>query len=220
MLMMVCSVRLSDRPGKWIYLKRASWFWKSEAFLWSKNGSRIILTVSDTQGNTLIPSVSKKQHIILTNILNFERGYIMGGKRASKSELFLMELIFSILFFSIASAVCVTLFVHARLTSIESTQLTTATLQAQSAAETFKSVECRSRSGCWPPECSANTGRQLADFITIRTGIRSRSLTALPTFSPWHRMIHLPIPINCSAQIQVSKQGKSIYELTVTQYVR
>lgn len=48
----------------------------------------------------------------------------MGGKRASKSELFLMELIFSILFFSIASAVCVTLFVHARLTSVESTQLT------------------------------------------------------------------------------------------------
>lgn len=108
----------------------------------------------------------------------------MGGKRASKSELFLMELIFSILFFSIASAVCVTLFVHARLTSIESTQLTAATLQAQSAAETFKSVNADLDQAADLLNAQQTPEGSLQIFYTIRTGIRSRSLTALPIFSP------------------------------------
>lgn len=64
----------------------------------------------------------------------------MGPKRVSKSGLFILELIFSILFFSITSAVCVSLFVHARLVSIQSSDLTAASLKAQDTAEAFKAV--------------------------------------------------------------------------------
>ena len=141
----------------------------------------------------------------------------MGGKRASKSELFLMELIFSILFFSIASAVCVTLFVHARLTS---TQLTTATLQAQSAAETFKSVnaDLDQAADLLNAQQTPEGSLQILYDQNWNPVSEPDSASYLLTLTPDD-----PSPDSnqlCSAQIQVSKQGESIYELTVTQYVR
>ena len=144
----------------------------------------------------------------------------MGGKRASKSELFLMELIFSILFFSIASAVCVTLFVHARLTSIESTQLTAATLQAQSAAETFKSVnaDLDQVADLLNAQQTSEGSLQILYDQNWNPVSEPDSASYLLTLTPDD-----PSPDSdqlCSAQIQVSKQGESIYELTVTQYVR
>lgn len=65
----------------------------------------------------------------------------MGIKRTSKSGLFLLELVLGILFFSLASAVCVSLFVNARLTSARSRDLTEAMLQAQTVAESYRSVD-------------------------------------------------------------------------------
>lgn len=58
--------------------------------------------------------------------------------RSSKAGLFLIELIILILFFAIASGICVQLFVNAHLTSIRSSQLNRAVLAAQSAAEAYK----------------------------------------------------------------------------------
>lgn len=54
--------------------------------------------------------------------------------RNSRSALFLMELIFAILFFAIASAVCVQLFVRAHLISRDTQDLNQAMAGAQSAA--------------------------------------------------------------------------------------
>lgn len=56
----------------------------------------------------------------------------------SASSLFLIELIIAIGFFAVASAVCLQLFVRARMVSIQSADLSRATLAAQSAAEAFR----------------------------------------------------------------------------------
>lgn len=54
-----------------------------------------------------------------------------------RSSLFLIELMISIFFFSIASAVCIQLFAKAKLTGDESSASNQAFLQAQSAASVF-----------------------------------------------------------------------------------
>ena len=59
----------------------------------------------------------------------------------SKSTLFLMEMVLVILFFAIASAVCVQLFVRAHFISAEGTDLTAAVREAQNAAEAFKAAD-------------------------------------------------------------------------------
>ena len=61
----------------------------------------------------------------------------MQTKNSSKSGIFLMELILSILFFSIAAAVCVKLFVTAHRLSDQSVNLNHAVSMAESIAEAF-----------------------------------------------------------------------------------
>ncbi|MBD5548796.1 MAG: hypothetical protein HDQ97_15665 [Lachnospiraceae bacterium] len=57
--------------------------------------------------------------------------------KSSKSGLFLMELILSILFFSLSSAICVQLFVKSHLISQQSVDLNIAVEWCQNVAETF-----------------------------------------------------------------------------------
>lgn len=59
----------------------------------------------------------------------------------SKSSLFLMELIISILFFSLASAVCVQLFAKAHVISGETVDLSHAVTEAQNLAELWYATE-------------------------------------------------------------------------------
>lgn len=61
--------------------------------------------------------------------------------RHSSSGLFLIEIIIAIGFFSLACAVCVQLFVRSHLMSLESYELSHATICAQSAAEAFKAAD-------------------------------------------------------------------------------
>ena len=65
----------------------------------------------------------------------------MSIHRTSKSGLFLLEMVILILFFSIASAVCVNLFVKAHLISGQNRDLNEAVRQVQTAAETYKAVD-------------------------------------------------------------------------------
>ena len=62
----------------------------------------------------------------------------MNIHRTSKSGLFLMELILTILFFAITSAVCVNLFANAHLTSVAGKDLNKAVVEVQTAAEMVK----------------------------------------------------------------------------------
>ena len=57
-----------------------------------------------------------------------------------KSSLFLMELIFTILFFALASAVCMQLFARAHTLQMDTEDLNQSILLAQSAAESFEST--------------------------------------------------------------------------------
>lgn len=59
----------------------------------------------------------------------------------SKSSLFLMELIVSILFFSLASAICIQLFVRSHSISLETINLNNAITQAQNLAEYWYASE-------------------------------------------------------------------------------
>lgn len=63
---------------------------------------------------------------------------------AKRSSLFLMELMIAILFFSLASAVCVQLFVKSHLLTREAADLNQAVSQAQSAAEVIRTTDCSS----------------------------------------------------------------------------
>ena len=55
----------------------------------------------------------------------------------SKSSLFLMELIISILFFALASTVCIQLFVKSHVIAAQATNQNQATIQVQNLAEAF-----------------------------------------------------------------------------------
>ena len=61
-------------------------------------------------------------------------------RNSSKSGLFLIELIIAIVFFALASAVCVQLFVRAHLISKQSSETTTAIIEARNAAECFRAA--------------------------------------------------------------------------------
>lgn len=61
--------------------------------------------------------------------------------RTNSNALFLIELILAILFFSIASAVCIQLFVKSHTISTKSSDLTAAVTQVQSAAEIIKTYD-------------------------------------------------------------------------------
>lgn len=65
----------------------------------------------------------------------------MKHRTASRSSLFLMELILTILFFALSSAVCIQLFVKAHVISRDTSDKSAAVLQAQNAAELLKSGE-------------------------------------------------------------------------------
>lgn len=61
----------------------------------------------------------------------------MSNNSSSKTGLFLMELIISLLFFSLAGAVCIQLFVQSHMLSNKSVVLKHSVLWAQNVAETF-----------------------------------------------------------------------------------
>lgn len=65
----------------------------------------------------------------------------MYTKTTSKSALFLMELILAIFFFSLASAVCIQLFVKAHLIGVSTTNKNHGILWAQNIAETYTGTD-------------------------------------------------------------------------------
>lgn len=67
----------------------------------------------------------------------------MGSRefKTSKSSLFLMELILAILFFSLAAAICVQMFVKSHQLSRDSVKLNHAVVYCESMAETFYSTD-------------------------------------------------------------------------------
>ena len=65
----------------------------------------------------------------------------MSKRTSSRSGLFLLELIISILFFSVASAICIQLFVKAHLMDKDNQNLTTAVKLSENFAEIYTAVD-------------------------------------------------------------------------------
>ena len=142
----------------------------------------------------------------------------------SKSSLFLMELIVSILFFSLASAICIQLFVRSHSISAETINLNNAITQAQNLAEYWYATEAdlHTMQNAIPCSRLSDNGNALtlyfdtdwqflsSDIAVEDAGYYAR-LTAL-TDTDAHLL---------SAEISVcaSSSGKVIYTLSLSQHI-
>ncbi|SHK45070.1 type IV pilus modification PilV family protein [Hespellia stercorisuis] len=125
--------------------------------------------------------------------------------RAKSSNLFLLELIIAILFFSIASAVCVQLFVKSHLLSVETSQLNQAVNLASGAAESVmddavadgeSSENCDYYDETWKP-CD-ETGA--AYSVTVCLSRKDFQITG-------------------NVVVQRTEDAKTLYELPITHHV-
>lgn len=117
---------------------------------------------------------------------------------ARSSSLFLIELIISILFFAVASSVCVQFFVRARLMSRESAQLTEAVSACSTASETIASGDsladiAAALSAVYPDASVSFDGLTdgsspvtitLSDTLTAACTLDGQLLTASLSFTP------------------------------------
>ncbi len=139
----------------------------------------------------------------------------MQTKNSSKSGIFLMELILSILFFSIAAAVCVKLFVTAHRLSDQSVNLNHAVSMAESIAEAF--YGCNGNAG----ELEAlfpDAGMDEQTMLTINN--TDQGLGAFVKINASGELISCEIRIGTPQQITAYQEQRtefdSVYELQLT----
>lgn len=139
------------------------------------------------------------------------------GRNSSKSGLFLIELIVAIVFFAVASANCIQLFVGAHMLSKSSSDLNMAVTVAQNTAECFKltggSVEELSALLSGEPGADGKTLTVYYDGSWQSTSRENAKYHVFITLGGTER---LP-----SAMIAVSKQpaGELVYEITAEKYM-
>ena len=139
----------------------------------------------------------------------------MQTKNSSKSGIFLMELILSILFFSIAAAVCVKLFVTAHRLSDQSVNLHHAVAMAESIAEAF--YGCNGNVGeletLFP-----DAGMDEQTMLTINN--TDQGLGAFVKINASGELISCEIRIGTPQQITAYQEQRtefdSVYELQLT----
>lgn len=134
---------------------------------------------------------------------------------ARSSSLFLIELILSILFFAVASSVCVQFFVKARLMSREASQLTQAVSACTMASETIASgdslADISGRLNTVYPGCqtdlsvlldteSSTVTLQLSEKLTAVCFLKERMLSVVLHYTP-------------------QTAGNPVYSLTVDKYL-
>ena len=142
----------------------------------------------------------------------------MQTKNSSKSGIFLMELILSILFFSIAAAVCVKLFVTSHQLSDQSVKLNHAVAMAESIAEAF--YGCNGNAGeletLFPGAETEQTDEQM--ILTINNA--EEGICAFVKINASGELTTCEIRVGTSQQITVyQEQGTefdSVYELQLT----
>lgn len=143
----------------------------------------------------------------------------------SKSSLFLMELIVSILFFSLASAICIQLFVRSHSISSETINLNNAITQAQNLAEYWYASEgdLHAMQNIMPNSRLSDSGNALtlcfdqdwqllsADTDGEKTGYYA-SLTSLADTADAHLL-------TAEISVSISSSGKVVYTLSLSQHV-
>lgn len=139
----------------------------------------------------------------------------MQTKNSSKSGIFLMELILSILFFSIAAAVCVKLFVTAHRLSDQSVNLNHAVSMAESIAEAF--YGCNGNAGELE-NLFPDAGMDEQTMLTINN--TDQGLGAFVKINASGELISCEIRIGTPQQITAYQEQRtefdSVYELQLT----
>ena len=131
----------------------------------------------------------------------------------AKSGLFLIEMIISIAFFSVASAACINLFVSAHLQSVATRESNMAVMTAQSAAESFKSANA-------VPEDIAEILGVTVDDDNIVKVFYDSNWSKVDYKSKY--MVEMKIDstvVPASAVIEVFESDKSIHSIEVKKYV-
>lgn len=128
---------------------------------------------------------------------------------SSKTGLFLMELILAVLFFSVACAVCVQLFVKSHKISEESDALNHSILWAQNVAETFYGTD-----GDIDEMLALLPGSQIGDNGTSITIPYDDACVLTASLSEEGSLI------TCDIVVKVLSAEEEIYQLSVTKYIR
>ncbi len=133
----------------------------------------------------------------------------------SKTRYFLFELVINCLIFAISAAVCLNLFAYGFIQNQDSRELSMATLEAQSVAETIKATGGETGLLSEYLQCDAS-----AEGLTLyydrdwqRTSSAQGALYTLNVrFAPLDKGVQ-------TANIIVENQTETIYELTIQQYL-
>ncbi len=130
----------------------------------------------------------------------------------SKSKLFLIELIIIILFFAIASAVCMNIFARGKLYSDQSTQTTMAALLCQQVAETFKGTNGDEHALAQQLGATDKDGRLVVEYDEAFTPAASDTVYRMEiVFSEKNGVKE--------ADIMLKKGNKMLYSLQAAQYM-
>ena len=142
----------------------------------------------------------------------------MSIKTTSKSSLFLMELIISILFFSLSSAVCIQLFVKAHNLDLETTTQNHGVLCAQNIAEEFLGVDGDSTAlgDLFSYEETASDTSSMNIYFNKKWDECPKD-SAIYTASIAFET--KPSLLNANISIQEISQTATIYELTISKHI-
>lgn len=119
--------------------------------------------------------------------------------KISKSSVFLFELMVVIMVFTIAAAICTSIFAESYMMSRESSDLTMSSINAQTLAEKFKA------------------GEENIDVLFF-----DRHWESSNDSNSTYKIELTPDPTEgniASATIEATRDGKSIYSLTVKEYI-
>lgn len=137
-------------------------------------------------------------------------------RTSTKSGLFLIELIIAILFFSLASAICIQLFIKAHFVSSNSEDLSMALNQSQSVAEYFKA--------------SNGTSAELVNMLDGELGEKPNEII-LNYDKNWNTAVTNPVyqlsisldeknPVTATISVtKVSDKDNIIYSLETKKYI-
>ena len=135
-------------------------------------------------------------------------------RSSSKTKVFLLELIIIILFFAIAAAVCVNLFVKAKIISDNSSDLTMAVLQGQKTAETVKGAPAGMEADLLEGFQPGGEGRYIAYYDKNWNPIITADKSVYQTETVFYQRDNLLV-----AEISVKKAQEVLFSITTEKFI-
>ncbi len=143
------------------------------------------------------------------------------NRTSSRTGLFLMELILAVLFFSLAGAVCIRLFVNSHLISQKSVELNHGVLWSQNVAESFFACEGElAEMAAFFPEGELRIADDGSEVLTLCFD-ENFSPVPFAEATSAYRLTASIIPtkeylLTCRITVQKTADNTSVYELSPT----